>query len=108
MSHSHCFNSRCQCLQGYIPLDDHTCIENDRILLSNDQSTHQLTTLPTHYRSLLGGHCLTNENCQTVEARCVNQICTCPMDSFPIDEWNCLKDVGKNSPLFSPLISLFD
>ena len=106
ISHSHCVNDRCQCLPGYIPLDDQTCLENGRILLPNNhQSTHQLSNSSTHYRSLLGGHCSTNENCQTLDARCVNQICTCPIDSFPIDEWNCLKDAGRNSPFSVNLYS---
>lgn len=95
--HSYCSNGKCQCLNGYIPLNDRTCLENDRIFISKQSSIERVTTPSMHYRSLLGGECLTNENCQTIDARCVNQICSCPMDSFPIDEWNCLKDSDKSS-----------
>lgn len=53
----------------------------------------------TNYKSLLGGKCLTNDNCRTLNARCLNNICTCPIGQFPIDSWSCLHDPGKNSTM---------
>jgi hypothetical protein len=55
-----------------------------------------LTTISTNYKSLLGGKCITNQNCRTLDARCLNYICTCPNGYFGIDDWNCLKDSGRN------------
>lgn len=98
--YSSCLHGKCQCWNGYIQFDDRTCLENDQILLSKESSSS------IHYRSLLGGQCVTNENCQTIDARCVNQICLCPLGSFPIDEWNCLKDSGKSSLFSSSMNSI--
>jgi len=67
-------------------------IEIDSILDANQD----LTTISAHYKSLLGGKCLINQNCQTANAICLNDICTCPNGFFPIDDWNCLIDSGKN------------
>jgi hypothetical protein len=97
ISHSHCSNGKCTCINGYISLDQYTCIESSPIVNSqNNLNKDSSTTLSTHYRSLLGGQCLTNRDCQTIDARCLNNICICPMNTFPIDDWNCLEDHGMN------------
>jgi len=59
-------------------------------------TNQDLTTISAHYKSLLGGKCLTNQNCQTANAICLDDICTCPNGFFPIDDWNCLIDSGRN------------
>ncbi|UJR20734.1 hypothetical protein I4U23_023853 [Adineta vaga] len=83
VSHSHCYNGQCSCVEGYISFDLYTCVED---------TNQETTTISNNYKSLLGGKCLTNRNCQTSEAICLNNICTCPNDYFPIDDWNCLSD----------------
>ncbi|CAF0793267.1 unnamed protein product [Adineta ricciae] len=83
VTHSHCYNGQCSCIEGYISFDLYTC----------SQDTNQERTVSsTSYKSLLGGACHTNRNCQTAEAICLNNICTCPNNYFPIDDWNCLSD----------------
>jgi hypothetical protein len=66
-------------------------------LLTFILDTHEeLITISTNYKSLLGGKCLTNQNCQKIDARCLNHICICPHGYFAIDDWNCLEDAGRN------------
>ena len=60
-------------------------------------TNRERTASSTSYKSLLGGACHTNRNCQTAEAICLNNICTCPNNYFPIDDWNCLSDSGMNA-----------
>ena len=48
----------------------------------------------TDYLSLLGGRCVSNGNCQTIDSICLNHVCTCPEKYFAIDDWTCLKDQG--------------
>jgi hypothetical protein len=96
VSHSYCSNGKCTCLDGYLSLDHDTCIDSSSIVDLKDNLNEDSTIPSSHYRSLLGGQCLTNRNCHTTNARCLNNICICPMGSFPIDDWNCLEDLGMN------------
>ncbi|CAF2403448.1 unnamed protein product [Rotaria sp. Silwood2] len=88
VSHSHCYNGKCSCINGYISVDSYTCIED---------TNADLTVSFAGYKSLLGGKCRTNQNCHTSDAICLNNICTCPKNYFPIDNWNCLKDPDASS-----------
>ncbi|CAF4145125.1 unnamed protein product [Adineta steineri] len=85
VSQSHCYNGKCSCMDNYISLDSYTCTEDkNQDLIS--------ATISAAYKSLLGGKCQIDQNCQTGDAVCLNNICTCPNDYFPIDDWNCLAD----------------
>jgi hypothetical protein len=67
-----------------------------------------ITIVSSTYKSLLGGNCLTNQNCQTSDAICLNNICTCPNSYFPIDDWNCLQDLGINEKYLYNFIIYFN
>ncbi len=61
---------------------------------TNEDRTTKSTPIPVDYKSLLGGQCLTKRNCHTSNAICLNSICTCPKDYFPVDDWTCLQVPG--------------
>jgi hypothetical protein len=61
-------------------------------IYSKLDTNQDATTISANYKSLLGGKCLTNQNCHTSEAICLNNICNCPNGYFPIDDWNCAQD----------------
>ncbi|CAF0715844.1 unnamed protein product [Adineta steineri] len=86
VSQSHCYNGQCTCMNGFIPIDQYTCMQN-----MNEETTPQLTTIPIDYKSLLGGKCLTKRNCHTSTAVCLDSICSCPKGYFPVDDWSCLQ-----------------
>ena len=110
---SHCYNGKCTCLDGFIASDSFTCIQGNCRSTSSVKcsfsslflgSREDTTTMPAHYKSLLGGQCSSKEHCQTMDARCLDNICTCRNGYFAIDDWNCLRDPGKDHSLsFHPI-----
>lgn len=113
VTQSHCYNGKCTCLDGFIASDSFTCIPGKCrwtlcvrcSLFSLFQGSREDTaTMPAHYKSLLGGQCSSMEHCQTMDARCLDNICTCRNGYFAIDDWNCLQDPGKDHSLsFHPI-----
>ncbi|CAF0868953.1 unnamed protein product [Rotaria sordida] len=87
VSQSHCYNGKCACVDGYIPIDQYSCIKD----MYRD-TTIKSTPIPVNYKSLLGGKCLTKRNCHTPNAVCLFSICACPKGYFPVDDWTCLEE----------------
>ncbi|CAF2931482.1 unnamed protein product [Rotaria sp. Silwood2] len=87
VSYSHCYNGKCACVDGYIPIDQYTCMID-----MNRDTTIKSTPIPVDYKSLLGGKCLTKRNCHTPNAICLYSICACPKGYFPVDDWTCLEE----------------
>ncbi|UJR28869.1 hypothetical protein I4U23_010091 [Adineta vaga] len=86
VSQSHCYNGQCTCIEGFISIDQYTCMQH-----LEDETTTKSTPILVDYKSLLGGKCSIKRNCHTYNAICLNSICTCPQGYFPVDDWTCLE-----------------
>ena len=107
IAQSYCFEGTCTCIEGYQSFDDESCIESNityfshlmDLLYENDENClepQSIAVVVTSAKSLLGGKCQIEDDCQTSNAQCLDQICNCPQGSFPIDDWNCFNEQGRN------------